>query len=271
MMSAIAGPTTTRRDAGAPDPRWVRRYRPRPDAASRIVCFPPAGGTASAFRGWAPRLPDDVELWAMTYPGRENRFAEPSIEDMAELADAAASALAPAIDRPCLLFGHSMGASVAFEVARRLERACRGLLVRLVVSCRPGPALQLACPSRSHLLDDDGLFAELRELGGTPGEILDDPEMRALVLPIARIDYELIGRYRPRLEPPLRAPISAFVSEHDPSLLPDDVLGWGRATRGDFDVVRFPGGHFYLLEQEADVVRDVVARLTPHLQGSTCP
>ncbi len=271
-MTATTGTTTAaRRGAGEPDPRWVRRYRPRPDAASRIVCFPPAGGTASMYRGWPARLPDDVELWAMTYPGRETRFAEPSIEDMAELADAAAGALAPAIDRPCLLFGHSMGASVAFEVARRLEPACRGLLVRLVVSCRPGPALQLACPSRSHLLDDDGLVAELRELGGTADEILDDPEMRALMLPIARSDFELIGQYRPRLEPPLRAPISAFVSEHDPSLLPDDVLGWGAATRGDFDVVRFPGGHFYLLDQEADVVRDVVARLTPHIDGSTRP
>lgn len=266
MTPASLGTTTaTRRDAAAPDPRWVRRYRPRPDAAARIVCFPPAGGTASTFRGWAPRLPDDVELWAMTYPGRENRFAEPSIQDMAELADAAAGALAPAIDRPCLLFGHSMGASVAFEVARRLEPACGELVARLVVSCRPGPALQLACPSRSHLLDDDGVVAELRELGGTADEILDDPEMRALVLPIARSDFTLIGHYRPRLEPPLRAPISAFVSEDDPSLVPDDVLGWSSATRGDFDVVRFPGGHFYLVEQEADVV----ARLTPHLRGST--
>lgn len=133
----VVGKTSGRRPPVIPAPvravnsvgRWLRRPRPVANPRLRLVCLPHGGGTAGAFYGWTAWLPADVELVAVQYPGRQDRFGEPCLRDMGELADAVAQALLPLLDRPVALFGHSMGAALAYEVTLRLEtqyRARRG-------------------------------------------------------------------------------------------------------------------------------------------------
>jgi pyochelin biosynthetic protein PchC len=235
------------------DGLWLRCYVRRPRASGQIVCFGPAGATASFFRGWAEHAPADVEVWALAYPGRERRAAEPPIHHMDELADRIVAELKPRLTRPTLLLGHSMGASVAFEVTRRMEAA--GVPpTALVISGRPGPRRQRDAPRDLHTFGDTEIVAYLRTLGGTPTELLDDPEIRGLILPAFRADFALIGRYRPALHPPVATPATIIWGDRDPDVGPDDVGDWSAVLRRLRGARSYPGAHFFLSDLAAKVV-----------------
>jgi pyochelin biosynthesis protein PchC len=231
---------------------WLRRFVSRPNATLRLVCLPHGGGGASAYLGWSELLPPEVELLAVQYPAREDRFGDPVPRDMSDLVGRLAGAVEPFLDRPYALFGHSMGATVAYELAQELRT--RDLLqpVHLVPSGREAPHDEKG--GDVHRRDDDGLYAELMRLGGTNPEIMRIPEMRAMVLAYVRADYRLIETYRPVDRPPLDCPITVFLGSHDPDLSRAEAARWRRATRARTSIQVFPGDHFYLVPQRATVV-----------------
>ncbi|MEU6241724.1 alpha/beta fold hydrolase [Streptomyces sp. NPDC047024] len=229
------------------------------DPRLRLVCFPHAGGTAQLFHGWPALLPEDVEVLAVRYPGRQDRLAEACVEDMTTLADAIEDALKPWLDRPLALFGHSMGACVAYELAVRL--AARGTVPeQLLVSAHEAP--HRTERAALHGADDDTLISRVQSLGDLHSEAYDIPELRDLLLPALRADYRLIEGYRPTCPTPVKAPITAYVGRDDPSCALDRVHAWSDLTApGSFALRSFPGDHFYLAAREAEVVADVAARL----------
>ncbi|MFF2808879.1 thioesterase II family protein [Streptomyces sp. NPDC058000] len=237
---------------------WVRRFRLAPGAPVRLVCFPHAGGAASFFHPLARQLSPDVEVLPVQYPGRQDRRHEPPLTDIGLLAAHLATELSAVLDEgPTAFFGHSMGATVAFETVRRLEREGRGDPLMLFASGRRAPGL--ARTERVHLLDDAGLLAELRELDGTGGALLDDPEVVRAVLPALRADYRAIETYR--CTPPdavVHCPVTALTGRADPRVSVADARAWVRHTTGPFRLRTFDGGHFYLgseVRPVADVVR----------------
>ncbi|PZG12889.1 thioesterase [Micromonospora craterilacus] len=239
--------------------RWLRCYRPRPTASVRLVCFPHATGSAPFYRSWAVELPDGIELLAVQYPGRLDRIGEPPVTSMDVLADMVAEVLAPRRDLPVALFGHSMGAAVAYEVARRLERRHDGPLAHLFVSGRPAPRHHR--PGSKHLGPDDDLWAELRRLNGTDPAALDNPQLRAALLPTLRADYRLIESYRPVEGELLATPISALVGDVDTEAAVDEVAAWAEYTRAAFDLTVFDGDHFYLVPHRTKVLAGVIRSL----------
>jgi pyochelin biosynthesis protein PchC len=243
-----------------PDSLWVRTLRPAPSARLRLVCFPHAGGAASFFRDWSGSLPSDVELWAIQYPGRENRIKEPLITDMHTLAARVTDELSPLLDLPTVFFGHSMGAAVAYEVVRRLTSSGEHHAVRhlLVSGCAaPHRARAFAGQEGAHLLDDNQLVAMLKRLGAGRIELLDDLDMRSVLLPAIRNDYGLIQAYAGRLEPELRTDVTAFAGQQDDAVHSDDLHAWAEVTQGRFLLRSFPGGHFYLAHHTDEVLRFV--------------
>ncbi|WP_225828614.1 thioesterase II family protein [Streptomyces naphthomycinicus] len=240
------------------DRRWIRRYHPRPDAAARLVCLPHAGGSAPFYRPVSAGMPASVDVLAVQYPGRQDRRDEPCLTSIQELADHVTSVLLPWTDRPLLLFGHSMGATLGFEVARRLECDHGVVPHALFVSARRAPS----CPRDEtvHLRDDDGLVEEVRRLSGTDAAILDDDELIRMALPAIRADYRAAETYVCAPGPKLRCPVVSLVGDDDPKVTVDEARAWERHTNASCEFHVFPGGHFYLTHHQ----KDVLALLADH-------
>jgi pyochelin biosynthetic protein PchC len=239
---------------------WTRRFVPAHDSEVRLLCFPHAGGSAAYFRPLAELLAPRVEALCVQYPGRQDRRREPLLDSVTALADAAFAALRRELDGPFAFFGHSLGAVVAFEVARRFEQLTPQGPVRLFASARRAPSVTR--DERVHLLDDTRLIAELNRLGGTAAAVLADPELRALVLPIVRADYRAVETYAPvPANARLTCPVSVFVGEADPVAPVPEARAWQAHTTKGADVRVFDGGHFYLDENTAAVAAAVLATL----------
>ncbi|MFE2723009.1 thioesterase II family protein [Kitasatospora sp. NPDC059327] len=240
---------------------WFRRFRPVDTAPARVVCFPHAGGSASYFLDYATALAPYADVLAVQYPGRQDRFGEPGIDSVDVLADRVYEALLPWADRPLTFFGHSMGAAVCFEVARRFDRDGVAGPDHLFVS--GSRSASWPRDSAVHRLSDDGLLAEVSELGGTDERLLADPELRAVILPALRSDYTAIETYRSEPDAVVPQPITALTGDADARATLEQAGDWARHTSGAFALKVFPGGHFYLAEQR-DAVLEVVAA---HLRG----
>ena len=246
---------------------WFVRPRPNPAARARLFCFPHAGGAASAYYGWGAALPE-VEVVAVQAPGREGRMKEPPIVDSRELVSQLTDAIAPSLDRPVCFFGHSMGALVAYEVARELRRRGAPMPAHLYVSGRRSPTLPESGPLL-HPLPDGEFIDELnRRFGGLPAAIVDEPELLELFLPVLRADVTLLETHVFRAEAPLDVPMSAYGGVGDHQTHPESLGAWGTLAARPLTVRTFPGGHFYLHQHRDDFLRAFRQELTRTLHGA---
>ncbi|MEU2182108.1 thioesterase II family protein [Streptomyces thermolilacinus] len=218
----------------------------RPDAAVRLYCFPHGGGAASAFHRLAHRLPEWIELRAVQYPGRQDRYGDPMPASVEALAEELVRGLSTPFDRPTAFLGHSMGAVVAFEAARRLRPRFPSPLTALFVSACKAPAERLP---RGVRFDEDEVRAYLRELGGEGARALEaDEELWQLAYPVVSGDLRLIERYRYTAGAPLTCPLVAIGGENDPSVPTGDLALWKDYTDGGAEIRTVEGGHFYFEE-----------------------
>jgi medium-chain acyl-[acyl-carrier-protein] hydrolase len=236
---------------------WAVIRQPRPEARLRLFCFPHAGGAASAYAAWGADLPN-VEVVAVQPPGRERRLSEPPLERLGPFVDAAYEALRPLWDRPFAFFGHSTGALVGYELARRLRRDGATGPLHLFASGRWAPHLPDPEPP-VYALPDDELIAALRRYGGTPDELLSDGDLMAFLLPLLRADFALGDTYRHEPGPPLSIPITAIGGAQDPRVCAEALEAWGDHTTGSFAAHRLPGDHFFLHARRAPVI-EIVGR-----------
>ncbi|MEV6716757.1 alpha/beta fold hydrolase [Lentzea sp. NPDC051208] len=239
--------------------RWLRKFHAAPEEAPHLVCFSYAGGSAGWFSRLSAELAGEVRVSSVQYPGRLDRLRDRPVDDLHVLADQVFAALDTS--RPLALFGHSMGAVVAFEVARRLQAASTPV-PHLFVSGRAAPHLQR--DAGAHLMSDDDLITKIESLGGVEPGVLRNAELRAMVLPVVRNDYRAIETYRCAPAPPITAPITALAGTDDPIVSVPNVGGWTRYTTGSFTLEELPGGHFFPASQWGTVA-DLVRR---ELRGS---
>lgn len=240
---------------------WIRRFHPTSDPEVQLACLPHAGGAASFFFPLSRALSPRCEVLAVQYPGRQDRRAEKCIDNVPELADAVTEHLLPFADKPLAIFGHSLGATLGFEVARRLEAQGHDLTA-LIVSGRRAPSRHR--DESVHLRSDDDLIAELKRLNGTASAVFDDDEILRMSLPALRGDYTAAETYRYAEGPLLRIPIHAHIGDRDPKVTRDEAEDWSRHTTGAFALHIYPGGHFYLTDQAAALIRAVKRTLLPN-------
>jgi surfactin synthase thioesterase subunit len=224
---------------------WIQIFKRVENASMRLICFPFAGGGAQIFRQWPEQLPADLELCAVQLPGREMRLRETPFSDVHALIDAMTPALLPLLDKPFALFGHSMGALVAFECARRLEQKHNLTPECLIASARVAPQSPLS-RAPINALPQAEFIEGLRKLNGTSGEILDNREMMANLGPLLRADLAIHEEYIYRPAPRLRCDILALGGLRDPEAGRDGLNGWQQHTNGAFALRMVPGDHFFI-------------------------
>lgn len=243
---------------------WIRPLRYSAQRSEvHLVCFPFAGGSAGYFHALASLLEPDISVLGIQYPGRQDRRHEPLIEDIGRLADEIGEALIPWETRPFAFFGHSMGALVAYEVARRFQRDNGRAPLALFASGRHAPSRHR--DQSSYPDGDDSVMAHMRWLGGTDPALLADDEMKRLILPVIRGDYRAVATYRaPATETVLDVPIVAMTGDDDPSVTVEEASAWREHTARSFDIKVLDGGHFFIHEhivEIADHVRKVLTGL----------
>lgn len=224
---------------------WFRRFPARRPAAARLFCFPHAGAGAASFNVFVPEMPADMELAALTLPGREQRLRDAPFTRLPPLIEHLTAAIEPHLDLPFVFVGHSLGALIAFELTRSLRRSRLRAPSALLVSGRQAPHLPDRRPPVHHL-DDEVLIEELKAYAGTASAALADRELMELVLPVLRADLEMGATYTYAAAEPLATPILALGGVQDPDVTEEELEAWGRHTKSEFQARLFEGGHFFL-------------------------
>jgi len=240
---------------------WLNCPRPNPRASLRLFCFPYAGGGISTYHSWSNNWLDEVEVCTIQLPGRENRLGEPPFTDLAPLLGALLPPIRPWLDRPFAFYGHSLGALIAFELARDLRRYADAGPVHLFVSSLRAPSLPNPNPPLQAL--PDGTFvSEIERLyGGIPGPVKEHQELMQLLLPTLRADVTLLERYLYVEERPLDCPISAFGGLDDSTIGRHELDAWRNQTSNSFSLRMLPGDHFFLRSAQDSLLSAVAQDL----------
>lgn len=223
---------------------WFTNFDVDGDASTRLICFPFSGGGANVYRPWVSRI-HDTEIVALSMPGRENRFAESARDNLDSMIREIAPLAVQLMDKPCVFYGHSMGALIAFELARSLQSNYGKIPLKLIVSAyrspeRPNPNTIM------HVLDDEQFVAELHRYGGTAQEILDDEITMDFITPMLRADFKLHETHRLQRGVKLDCPVSAFCATRDHLVNVDQMSGWSSYTTSSFSMRQIAGDHFYI-------------------------
>jgi medium-chain acyl-[acyl-carrier-protein] hydrolase len=245
--------------------------RPNPDARLRLFCFPFAGGGPWIFNSWADKLPPDIqreiELWSVRLPGRESRRREPLFTELPPLLAALTPPISSLLTESYAFFGHSMGALVSFELACELRSQGAVGPVHMIVSGHRAPRLQRGHHPVHHLSDRE-ILVKLRRLGGTPDEVMENPALMRIYLPLLRADFAVCEKYIYRHREPLDCSVTALGGVDDPQVSREELSAWRSHTCGPFSFHMFPGGHFFLQSAQrlvmqilAEDLRRVIRRI----------
>ena len=227
--------------------------QPDSRARFRLFCFPYAGGSSAIYRPWTRQIHPDVEVVPALLPGREFRLREPAYTRSEPLVEVLAREIVPLLDRPFAFFGHSMGATLGFELARRL-RAEHGLEPNhLFVSGRRAPQLPEKDPE-IHNLPDSEFVTEVERLNGTPRAVLEHAELMQMLIPMLRADFSICNTYDYVPGPPLSCSITALGGIKDETVNQEKLQGWCEQTTGRCRIRMLEGDHFFINQQQAAIL-----------------
>lgn len=246
-------------------PRSIAYRVPQPRASLRLFCFPYAGAGASIFRTWARNLPQTVELCPVQLPGRETRAMEKAHPRMGPLIEALVRELDPYFDLPSAFFGYSMGALIAFELARALKAHRQLTPLHLFFAARRAP--RLPGSSSTAGLTDGEFVQELERMGGAPKQVLESPDMLEFILPTIRADFALCENYSYAPGPLLDCPLTIFGGKEDPKIGYKALLAWGEETNSGCTVRMLNGDHFFMHSCQSAII----AAILEELAGSPVP
>lgn len=233
----------------------------------QLICFPHAGGGGQFFRPWRDQLGPEIEVLPVVLPGRETRWQETPLTSMDEVVRLAMRELGAKLGTRFAFFGHSLGAAVAYELARRHFSEPGSGLAQLFVSARRAPH----APMRqvpAHALSRDEFLGRVRVLNGIPDEVMADRDLMDTYLPCLRADFAVNETYAPTRVEQLPVPVTAFIGQADPAVGIAEMLRWKDTTAARFSLRVFSGDHFYLKGGRADLYTAIATELEQAAQLS---
>ena len=235
---------------------WFIPFKQEKNAYIRLFCFHYGGGSASTFRRWSKDLIDDTELVAIQLPGREERFNEPLLNNVSQVVDQLCLNFNNYGDKPFILFGHSIGALIAFEFVRALRIKGMPQPKHLIVSGTKAPQVPLK-KQPIHDLPNVKFIKELRKYNGIPDYIIEDEELISIFIPTIRADFSISETYKYTNEEPLICPITALGGLNDDTFNLDDLLKWKKQTTSSFKSHFLTGDHFFINTSYEEVIKIV--------------
>ena len=241
---------------------WVVCPKKKDSAPMRLFCFPYAGTGASAYRSWVEEASPELELCLIQYPGRESRIREQPFLRIDDLVSALVSGISEWLDRPFAFYGHSLGGRIAFETVRQLRRRDSAPPCCLFVGASHAP--QLRWPyAHLHALEEHAFLDGMQNrYGAVPRQILDDPELRALLIPTLRADVQLLETYLYTPEPALDCDITVFGGAADHTVDSSALEAWQEQTSGAFRLHTLPGTHFFLQSAQQELLSTIARQLS---------
>lgn len=240
--------------------RWLARSVEKRAANIRLFCFPYAGGGITTFRSWQSLLPESIDVALVQLPGRAERLSEPPLEGLSEIVETMAREIVHYFDKPFAFFGHSMGGLISFELARWLRRNHKTMPVHLFVSGLRAPQVpELAEPTWN--LPEQEFIERVRQLNGTPPDVLNHPELMQLMIPLLRADFAVCETYQYHDEPPLECPVTVFGGVDDVEVRFEDLEPWREQTTSACRVHMLPGDHFFVQTAQAEIAQVIVREL----------
>lgn len=224
--------------------RWLRRFHDDSNSPTQVVIFPHAGGAASYYYELSGLLSKSISVNVVQYPGRQDRYTEPPPLTIADYTNALLPEIDALCEHPVVLYGHSMGAIIAYELALRMSRSRRAVPAGLIVSGRRAPSIRRH--EEVHKGDDATLIADVVALDGSSSEAFRDPDIRELVLPAIRSDYRAIETYVADLDTSIPCPITVLNGDKDPRSSAADAAAWKSHTSQEFQLEMYSGGHFFI-------------------------
>jgi medium-chain acyl-[acyl-carrier-protein] hydrolase len=240
------------------DQDWVVCPKPRPSAAVQLFCFPNAGAGGSAYRGWADGCHPELEVTWVLFSGRDGRMGEKPYTNIHELVPVLVDAIQASVNRNFVFYGHSLGAKIAFEAARELRRRGQAGPSHLFVGACHAPQLPLPYPA-VHLLEEGPFIQEMQtRYSRIPIQVIEEPELRTLLIGVLKADMRLVETYDYRPELPLDCAITAFGGSTDNTVDRSAIEAWKHQTRSNFQLHIVPGDHFFL-QSARDRLLDTIA------------
>lgn len=233
---------------------WFTYPRPNPSAKLRLFCLPYAGGGGHIYIPWKDHLKASVELCTIQLPGRGMRMIETPFTQVEALVETLTNAMLDQLNKPFAIFGHSMGALLAFEIAKKLRTMKRQPPLLVFASGRRAPQIPDTDPPTYHL-PEPGFIQELKRLNGTPQEVLDNDELMQLLMPTLRADFELCETYRYQEDLPLSCPITVIGGNEDDNTDDASLAAWQQLTTGQFRMTKLAGDHFFLHSAQPDLLQ----------------
>ncbi|HEX7331340.1 MAG TPA: alpha/beta fold hydrolase [Pyrinomonadaceae bacterium] len=242
--------------------RWLARLEEKPKATVRLFCFPFAGGTTHTYRPWQTLLPQSIDVIPVQPPGRGERLSEPPFHRLSEIVEALACELTPYLDKPFAFFGHSMGALIGLELARWLRKNSNRMPLHLFVSGRRAPQIPEPKPiARTWDLPEPEFIERVRQLNGTPREVMDHPELMQLMIPLLRADFAVCETYQHQPEPPLKCPLTVLGGVQDAEIPHEDLTPWCMHTSATCKLHLLRGDHFFVQTASVEIARIIAEEL----------
>jgi surfactin synthase thioesterase subunit len=229
-------------------------------SAPTLICFPYAGGSTHIYQGWARHFRDEMDIKAVSLPGRSHRLREAPLCDWDQLLANLREELTPWLEVPHVLLGHSFGGRIAYEMAQGLESEGLETTQMVIVSGCRSPRHPQNLPMM-HLLSDAEFLEAIGTMAGTPPEVLENPAIMRIMLPALRADMMLSETWVDCHEAPIRVPIHAIVGREDAIENSDSMVGWSEYTTSHFALSEISGTHFNISEspqQYLDTVREAL-------------